>query len=114
MQAQRKSESKVLDRTYVEIVMDDKAGRLTRKEAVEAVAGQLGVPAETVALMGLEGQSGTGRVTGRFYVYGSPESKKRIHPRHLEERNLTKEERDKLRQERKKAKTAAPAAEAAK
>ena len=114
MQAQKKSESKVLDRTYVEVVMDDKAGRLTRKEAVEAVASQLGVPAETVALMGLRGQSGTGRLTGRFYVYGSSESKKRIHPSHLEERNLTKEERDKLKQERKKAKTTAPPAEAAK
>lgn len=114
MQAQKKSESKVLDRAYVEAVVEAKAGRLTRKEAIQSVAEQLGVQPETVALMGLKGQAGTGRLTGKFYVYGSVESKKRIHPRHLEERNLTKEERDKLRQERKKAKTKAPAAEAAK
>jgi ribosomal protein S24E len=114
MQAEKKSESKVLGRSYVELVIDGKAGRLTRKDAIGAVAEQLGVDPLNVALVGLEGQSGTERVVGRFYVYSSPEAKKRIHPRHLEERLLTKEEREKLKQERKKAAAPAPAAEAKK
>jgi len=113
---ERKSESKVLDRSYVELSIEEKAGKISRKEAIETVAQELGVPAETVGIISVDGQSGTRKVLGRFYVYGSAESKMRVHPRYLQERTLTKEEREKLKQERKKAKTtaagAAPAPEA--
>jgi ribosomal protein S24E len=114
LQADRKVGSKVLDRSYVELALEGKSGKLTRKEAIAAVAQQLGVPPENVGLVRLEGHSGSSDVLGRFYVYGSQESKKRLHPRFLEERTLTKEEREKLRQERKKAATPAPAPEAKK
>jgi len=112
----RRSESKLLDRSYVEFSMEGKAGKISRKEAIAAVAQELGVPAENVGLIRIDGESGTTKVIGRFYIYGSPESKKKIHPKYLEERTLTKEEREKLKQERKKAKTpaAAPAPEAKK
>lgn len=108
MPAEKKWESKVLDRAYVEFPMEGKAGKLTRKEAISTVAKELGVGPENVGLIRIDGQSGTSRVVGRFYVYGSPDSKKRLHPKHLEERTLSKEEREKLKQARKKA--AAPAA----
>ena len=114
LQAEKKSESKVLDRSYVELTLDDRAGKITRKEAVAALAKEMGVPAENVALIRMEGQSGTTDVLAKFYVYGSIESKKRTHPRYLEERTLSKEEREKLKQERKKAATPAPAAPEAK
>ncbi len=110
MQAEKKSESKVLDRSYVEVKMDGRAGKLTRKEAIVAVAQEMKVPSENVALIRIDGQSGSTNLVGKFYVYGSAESKKRVHPRYLEERTLTKEERQKLRQERKKPKTPAPEA----
>ena len=110
MQVEKKSQSKVLDRSYVEAVMEGKAGKMSRKEAIAAVAQQMGVPAENVALVRLDGESGTTNIVGRFYVYGSPTSKKSIQLKHLEERLLSKEEREKLKQERKKA--AAPAAAA--
>jgi ribosomal protein S24E len=113
LQVEKKSESKVLDRSYVELSLDDRAGKISRKEAIAAVAQAMGVPPENVALIRLDGQSGTTKLTGRFYVYGSAGSKKRIHLRHLEERTLTKEEREKLKQERKK-KGATPAPEAKK
>ncbi|MDG7013444.1 MAG: hypothetical protein JRN11_03085 [Nitrososphaerota archaeon] len=113
MQVEKKSQSKVLDRSYVELTLEDRAGKVSRKEAIAAVAQGMGVPVENVALIRMEGQSGTTRVQGRFYVYGSAESKKRIHLRHLDERALSKEEREKLKQERKK-KAAAPAAAGAK
>ena len=115
MPVEKKSESKVLDRTYVELQMDGKAGKMTRKEAIEMVATELGVPAENVGIIRLGGQSGTRKVLGRFYVYGSAESKRKVHPRYLQERTLSKEEREKLKQERKKAAipaAAAPAPEA--
>ena len=114
MQVEKKSESKVLDRSYVVATMEGKAGKISRKEAVAAVAQEMGVPAENVALIKLDGESGTTDVIGRFYVYGSPSSKKSIQLRYLEERTLSKEEREKLKQERKKAATPAPAPEAKK
>ena len=112
MPIEKKSESKVLDRAYVELTLDDKSGKLTRKEAVAAVAQELGVAAENVALVRIDGESGTTKVRGKFYVYGSAASKKRVSPSYLDERSLSKEEREKLKQERKKA--AAPAPEAKK
>jgi ribosomal protein S24E len=111
---EKKSQSKVLDRAYVELTLDDRAGKISRKEAIAAVAQEMGVPAENVALLRMDGESGTKKVKGRFYVYGSAESKKRVHPSYLDERMLSKEEREKLKQERKKAAAPAPAAEAKK
>jgi ribosomal protein S24E len=116
LQAVKKSESKVLDRSYVELSLEGRAGKITRKEAIAAVAQELGVPPENVGLIRIDGQSGTTNVLGKFYVYGSADSKKKIQPKYLDERMLTKEEREKLKQERKKAATAAaaPAPEAKK
>ncbi|MDG6901546.1 MAG: hypothetical protein JRM80_06250 [Nitrososphaerota archaeon] len=110
MQVEKKSESKVLDRSYVEASLDGKAGKLSRKEAIALVAQEMGVPAENVGLIRIEGQAGTTKVLGKFYVYGSADAKKKVHPKYLDERTLSKEEREKLKQERKKA--AAPAAPA--
>ena len=116
MPIDKKSDSKVLDRSYVELSMEGKAGKISRNEAIAAVAQELGVPAERVGIIRIDGESGTRKVVGKFYVYGSAESKKKVHPKYLEERTLTKEEREKLKQERKKAGTQAqaPAPEAKK
>jgi len=114
LQLLKRSDSKVLERSYVELRLDGRAGKVTRKEAIAAVAQELGVAPETVGVVRLDGQAGTTDVIGRFYVYGSAEAKKSVHPRYLEERILTKEEREKLKQERKKAANPAPTAEAKK
>ncbi|MDG6909838.1 MAG: hypothetical protein JRM99_07495 [Nitrososphaerota archaeon] len=114
MPVEKKSESKVLDRAKVELTMDDKSGKISRKEAIAAVAQEMGTAVENVALIRMEGESGTTRIRGKFYVYGSAASKKNVHPSYLDERSLSKEEREKLKQERKKAKAPAPAAEAKK
>ena len=112
MSLEKKSESKVLDRSYVEVTFGDRAGKINRKEAIAMVAQEMGVPPENVGLIRMEGQSGTMKVLGKFYVYGSAASKKRVHPKYLDERSLSKEEREKLKQERKKAATPAAAAPA--
>jgi ribosomal protein S24E len=114
LQVQKRVNSKLLDREYVEFSIENKAGKVTRKEAIEGLAKELGVSEENVGLIRLEEQSGRASVVGRFYVYATRDSKKRLHPRYLDERSLTKEERQKLRQERKKAKAPAPPAEAKK
>jgi len=114
LQAEKKLESKVLDRAYVEVTLQGRGGKLTRKEAIEVAAKELGVAPENVGLISIDGQSGTTDVVGRFYLYGSGEAKKRLHPRHLEIRLLTKEEREKIKQDKKKAAAPAPAAEAKK
>ena len=114
MPAEKKSESKVLDRAYVEMLFEGKSGKITRTEAITEVARDLGVAVENVGLVAMHSSAGTTDTVGRFYVYGSPKGKMRLHPQHLGERTLTKEEREKLKQERKKAATAPPAPEAKK
>ena len=111
MQVLKKSESKLLGRTYVEFAIEETAGTVSRKGAVEAAAKELGVETDRIGLVALEGQSGATAVVGRLYVYESADAKKKMHQRHLQERMLTKEEREKLKQDRKKA--AAPAQAAA-
>jgi len=108
LQVLKRTESKLLDRSYVELLMDAKSGKLARKDAIDMLAKELGVQPENVGLLKLKGQSGTTQVIGEFYVYGSPESKKRAHPKYLDVRLLSKEEREKLKQAKKKQK--APAA----
>lgn len=114
MQVKRTAESKLLGRRYVEVIIEGMAGRLSRREAISALAEKLGTSAENVGLVSLEQRAGSTNVLGRFYVYDSTEAKKRLHPSHLEVRTLSKEEREKLKQERKKEKTAQPAKEAKK
>jgi ribosomal protein S24E len=109
---EKKSESKVLDRAYVEVSLEGKAGKISRKEAIAMVAQEMGVPPENVGLVRMDGQSGTTRMLGRFYVYGSAASKKKVHPGYLDVRTLSKEEREKLKQEKKRAAAPAPASAA--
>ena len=110
MQIER-SDSKLLERSTAVVKLDGRAGKITRKEAIAAVAKELGIAPERVGVVRLDGHAGTTDVVGTFYIYGSEEAKKKVHPRYLEERVLPKEERAKLKQERKKAATAAPASE---
>jgi len=109
-----RKESKLLDRTYVEYLIDSSAGKIARKDAIALLSKEMGVPPENVGLIRLEGQSGTTNVVGKFFVYGSQESKKLTHPKHLEVRLLSKEEREKLKQAKKKQPAPAQAAEAKK
>ena len=101
MQVQKKSDSRLLDRTYVEVLFEGKSGKLSRKDAIALVAGEMKVDAERVGLVKLEERSGTTDVLGKFNVYGSAESKKKAHPGYLDVRLMTKEEREKLKQAKK-------------
>ncbi len=107
VEIKKKEESKILGRVYVEALIKEAAGKITRGRAVEMIASKLNVKKEDVLLISLEPETGRRDVVGKFYVYLKEETKM-LHPRHLRERLLTKEEREKLKQERKKAKTKQP------
>ena len=114
MQILRKSESKVLGRSYVEASLEEMSGKISRNQAIETIAKELDVPKENIGLIRIDGQSGTKVVVAKLYVYSSQETKKKLHQRHLPERTLSKEERNKLKQERKKPAVPAAAPEAKK
>ena len=114
MQVRKKEESKLLGKTYVELLLEGRAGKISRKEAIAAAAEAVGASADSVGIVSLDQQSGTQDVVGRFQVYSSADDMKKLHPGYLSVRLLTKEEKEKLKQDRKKAAAPAPAAEAKK
>jgi ribosomal protein S24E len=105
-----KTESKLLNRLEVEVRIRGKAGKISRKEALTLVAEEMAVPLTKVGLVRMEQQSGSRDIVGTFFVYGSEKTMKEFHPDHLSVRMLNKDDREKLKQERKKA--AAPKPEA--
>lgn len=110
MEILRKTESRLLGRIELDVSMPDAGGKLSRRDAIAAVAGEMKVEPARVGLVKLKQQYGTRDVVGTFYVYGSEQEMKKLHAGHLAVRALTKEEREKLKQEKKKK--AAPTTEA--
>jgi ribosomal protein S24E len=109
LQILKKDESKLMGRTYVEAAFESATGTLSRKDAIASLSKEMGVQPETVGLLSLDQETGTTRVLGRFHVYSSAEAKGAVHPKYLDVRSLTKEEKEKLKQAKKKK----PAAEQA-
>jgi ribosomal protein S24E len=105
-----RTDSKLLNRTEVEVRIRGEAGKISRKEALSLVAEEMKVAPAKVGLVRMEQQSGSRDIVGTFFIYGSDETMKEFHPDHLSVRMLNKGEREKLKQERKKA--AAPKPEA--
>jgi len=112
LDTRNKTKSKLLDRVELEVLIPGRGGKLSRSEAVAMVAEEMKVGKELVGLIRLEQQAGTKDVLGRFAVYGSNEAMQKTHPKHLAVRLMSKEDREKLKEAKKKAKTAAPATEA--
>ncbi len=103
MEIQETKESKLLGRKEVSVLFKEKAGALTRRDAVKEVAQEMKVDESRVGLISLYPEAGTRSLVGRFHVYDSEDSMKRLHHDYLRVRLLTKEEREKLKQEKKKA-----------
>ncbi len=103
MEIQETKESKLLGRREVLVLFKEKAGALTRRDAVKEVAQEMKVEEKRVGLISLYSEAGTRSLVGRFHVYDSEESMKRLHHDYLRVRLLTKEEREKLKQDKKKA-----------
>lgn len=99
-----RKESRLLGREYLKVLVRDAAGKLTRREAINLLASTLGLAQENIFLLNLDCQTGSRDVLAEFHVYKNKEAKV-LFPRYLLERMLSKEEREKLKQERKKQKT---------
>ena len=107
MQILEKKESKLLGRTDVEALFADKAGALSRKDAVKEVAQQMKVEENRVALLKLASGSGSRDLVGTFRVYDSEGALKALSPGYLGERLMTKDERKAAKEAKKKAQMAA-------
>ena len=107
MQILEKKESKLLGRTEVDVLFPDKAGALSRRDAVKEVAQSMKVEENKVALLKLTSGSGSRDLLGTFRVYDSEADLKRSSPGYLTERLMTKEERAAAKEAKKKAQVAA-------
>ncbi|MDG6934651.1 MAG: hypothetical protein JRN68_08110 [Nitrososphaerota archaeon] len=96
-------ENPVLERKEASYLFEDSAGKLTRIDAIKAVAGDLNVPEESVVLFSLRGRHGTRDQVASFHVYTDKSAKSQV-PRYVIMRNLPKEERKKIIEEEKKKK----------
>jgi len=107
LQILEKKESKLLGRTDVDVLFPDKAGALTRRDAVKEVAQSMKVEENRVALLKLASGSGSRDLLGTFRVYGSEGDLKLVSPGYLKVRLMTKEEREAAKAAKKKAEQAA-------
>jgi len=107
MQILEKKESKLLGRTELDVLFPDKAGALTRRDAVKEVAQSMKVEESRVALLKLASGSGNRDLLGTFRVYNSENDLKAVSQHYLKERLMTKEEREAAKQAKKKAQQAA-------
>ena len=103
MQVLEKKNSKLLERTEVRVDFGDKAGTLSRNEAVKLIADELRVDRSKVGIVALRTESGSKNLVGLFHVYQSDDAMKTLHQKYLTVRLLTKEEREALKQAKKKA-----------
>jgi ribosomal protein S24E len=107
LQVLEKKDSKLLGRTEVAVLFPDKAGALSRRDAVKEVAQSMKVEENRVALLKLNSGSGSRDLRGTFRVYTSENDLKNLSPTYLTERLMTKEEREAAKQAKKKAQQAA-------
>jgi ribosomal protein S24E len=107
LQILEKKESKLLGRTDLDVLFPDKAGALTRRDAVKQVAQSMKVDENRVALLKLASGSGSRDLLGTFRVYESEGELKHVSPGYLKVRLMTKEEREAAKVAKKKAEQAA-------
>jgi len=107
LQILEKKESKLLGRTDLDVLFPDKAGALTRRDAVKEVAQSMKVEENRVALLKLASGSGSRDLLGKFRVYESEGDLKLVSPGYLKVRLMTKEEREAAKAAKKKAEQAA-------
>lgn len=98
----------LLDRKEVTILFKDASGKLTKGGGVERVVKDLKVKQENVIPMSLKGKYGSRDIIGTFYIYKDMNLARKQLPEYIFTRMLSKEDRRKLLDERKKK--AAPAA----
>lgn len=103
------SENKLLGRRELRLKFKAGNGLLTRQGAVEAIATRMGVNKDNVKVISLYGSFGLRDVDARAYLFSDARAAKEQLADYVLLRHLSKDERKKIREDRKKAATANPA-----
>jgi ribosomal protein S24E len=106
-------ENKLLGRREMKVRFKSGNGILTRQAAAEAIASRAGASRENVLVISLKGKFGNRDTDAYAYVFSNSEDIKKQLAEYTILRHLPKEERKRLREEKRKAATAAPGSGAA-
>jgi len=101
-------ENKLLSRREIVCKFRVGSGLLTRQGAAEAISSRLGVEKGNVQIISMKGKSGQRALVADAYVFPSSQISAKQIPKHLIVRMFSKDERKKIREDMKKAKTSAP------
>ncbi len=107
------SENRLLGRRELKVKFKAGNGILTRQAAAEAIASKLGVSKEGVQIISLRGKFGARDANVDAYVFSNSQNAKMQLAEYVLLRHLPKEERKKIREEKRKASAAPPSGEAA-
>jgi ribosomal protein S24E len=108
------SENRLLGRRELHLRFKAGNGLLTRQGAVDAIASKVGVNKDNVKVISLYGSFGVRDVDARAYIFSEAATAKEQLADYVILRHLSKDERKKVREDRKKAATANPATAGAK
>jgi ribosomal protein S24E len=98
----------LLRREEIKCEFSGLSGRLTRQDAISALKKDLKIEDGVVRVIRIDPKSGTQNLTAEFYFYQKPEDERRQLPRYFETRALSKDERKRIFDERKKSKVPSP------
>jgi ribosomal protein S24E len=99
------SENKLLGRREMNVRFRSGSGILTRQAAAEAISSKVGTAKEQVQVLSLKGKFGVRDIEAHVYVFSNANDAKRQLSDYILLRHLPKEERKKLREEKRKAAT---------
>ena len=105
------SENKLLGRRELKVRFRAGAGILSRQAAVDAIASRIGSKKENVQVLSIKGMFGTRDLNAEVYIFSNPEAARKQLAEYISLRHLPKDERKKLKEERRKTATAPAAAE---
>ncbi len=97
----------LLKRLEVSYVFKNANGKISRNDAKELISKELNRPKDNIYVIKLEGEYGTNDLRGLFYIYDDPNLAARHLKKYLHLRALSKEERKKAYDERRKKKAEA-------
>lgn len=98
-------ENPVLNRKEARYLFEGGAGKMTRSDVTKLVAGDLGVKEDSVIPLSLRNTHGTVDQVATFYIYDDAKEARSQLSAYVFDRNLGKEERKKLIEEKRKKKT---------
>lgn len=98
-------DNSLLGRKEATYIFRGSSGLLSRAQAVKMVASDLGAKEENVIAVSLEGRHGSRDLVGTFYLFEDMKVARAQLPKYVFLRRMSKEERKKYFEERRKSRT---------